>query len=68
MSVERPSSGDWVRFYRGGDLIIADVQYVRDADYPNLWEALTSRGPASNREILEVRSASLPSPRGQDNG
>lgn len=51
-----PAEGDWVRFYRGGQLIIAEVQYIRDAKhYPYDWELCTDNGAVDLGAVLEMR-------------
>lgn len=50
--------GDWVRFARGGQLVVGVVAYVRREDrWPQRWEAVTDAGHVYYEHILEVRSA-----------
>lgn len=51
-------AGDWVRFYNGGRMVLAIVQYVRKQErYPNKDEAYTEICPVEFDRIIEVRSA-----------
>lgn len=51
--------GDWVRFYNGGRLVLAIVQYVRkEKHYPNKDEACTDICPVPFDQIIEVRRPS----------
>lgn len=50
--------GSWVRFYRGGVLVIAEVRYARQSpSYPYKYEALTDDGSVNVEHVLEVRNA-----------
>lgn len=52
--------GDWVRFYRGGQLMIAEVRYVRaQMTYPYQYEALTDHGAVTLSDVIEARSAAM---------
>jgi hypothetical protein len=48
--------GDWVRFQRGGELVIAKVEYLRPAKrWPNDVEVVTDLGTTHADHIVEVR-------------
>lgn len=52
-----PQIGDWVRFYRGGEMVIACVQYINSEHkhYPYEIELLTDEGAVSLSDVLEAR-------------
>ena len=51
--------GDWVRFYRGGVLVIGKVEYVaRDAVRDWLYWIATDTGQVENAAVLELRRPS----------
>jgi hypothetical protein len=47
------SEGDWVRFYRMADLVIAEVRYIRLRKGRLL--LLTNRGEVEAKEVIEIR-------------
>lgn len=52
-----PMTGDWVRFYRGGELIIACVQYILEEEkhYPFDKQLCTDKGCVSLSDVMEAR-------------
>jgi len=46
--------GSWVRFYRGGALVVGVVQYL-EKDNLGYWIAKTDIGAIDTRYVLEVR-------------
>lgn len=56
---DKIQTGDWVRFYRNGDLVIGIVAYVSKPKSGFLcFEVHTDKGSISNDNILEVRRGS----------
>ena len=56
----RTKPGDWVRFYRDGNLVIGVVQYVLDNDIglsSRGREVCTDNGSTGESYLLEVRPA-----------
>ena len=54
----RPKPGDWVRFRRGGVLVIGVVQYVRRHRTTNAeWDVSTDVGEVWDSSIEEIRPA-----------
>ena len=51
-----PQPGDWARFYRNGELVIGQVEYVT-RDSVQSWRvyACTDRGQVDVSSILELR-------------
>lgn len=50
-------AGDWIRFYHGGNLVIAEVRYVRMQEgYPYKAIALTDIGEIAVSRVIECRS------------
>lgn len=45
--------GDWVRFYQHGELVIAEVAYVRNVW--GSWFAQTAKGEVREDGVLEIR-------------
>ena len=52
-----PLTGDWVRFYRNAEMIIASVQYiaVESKYYPCETQLQTDRGAVYVSDVLEAR-------------
>lgn len=51
--------GDWVRFYRDGQLILGIVEYVEHSTRWNASQELfTDKGHIGDTEVKEVRRAS----------
>lgn len=48
--------GDWVRFYRNGDLVIGVVEYIAKEDVLGHIELSTTAGPVDTDRVLEWRS------------
>lgn len=46
--------GDWVRFIRDGELVIAEVNYIRDTSFLHE-ELITDCGAVPVENVLEVR-------------
>lgn len=49
--------GDWVRFQRGGQLVIGEVAYVKDRDVLGYRQAITDIGAVREDAILERRAS-----------
>ena len=47
--------GDWVRFYRRGELVIGQVEYV-EQDILGHWKLQTDAGEIREDMVLEARS------------
>jgi len=48
--------GDWVRFYRNGQLVIAEVRYTKEREpYGRAPDVFTDGGSVSADMIIEVR-------------
>lgn len=59
--MRKPQIGDWVRFMRGGLLIIGTVEYISKADSAmHEWDVTTSAGTIHETEILELRGSRAP--------
>ena len=53
-----PRIGAWVRFYRGGEIVIGVVEYVQEPD--RSWHAdklCTTAGCVDADQVLEIRKA-----------
>lgn len=48
--------GDWVRFYRGGELILAVVEYRVENGVFGKYELCTTEGRIPEEVVLECRS------------
>jgi hypothetical protein len=60
----KPQVGDWVRFYRGGVLVIGTVEYVYESRSGIAhWNVMTDVGGTTEEEILEIRRVTLEVPR-----
>jgi hypothetical protein len=56
----KPQVGDWVRFYRGGVLVIGTVEYVYESRSGSpRWNVMTDVGGTTEEEILETRRVTL---------
>lgn len=47
--------GDWVRFYRNGELVLAVVEYRRKSDVLGYIELSTTAGSVHEEDVLERR-------------
>jgi hypothetical protein len=57
---EPPRRGSWVRWCRNGELVIAEVAYVRKQErYPWDVELVTDRGLVAQDVVIEVRHAAV---------
>jgi hypothetical protein len=55
---EKVKVGDWVRFYRNGELVLGVVQYVKPGRLSySAREVCTDTGAVAEDVILEVRRA-----------
>ena len=53
--MSEPKKGDWVRFYRGGVLVIGIIQYITHKNCIGKRDILTDAGSVSEDSILEAR-------------
>lgn len=47
--------GQWVRFYKNGQLVIGVIQYIDNTSYPITVQYCTDHGEISESRILEAR-------------
>ncbi len=57
MTRPKAKAGDWIRFYRGGTLVLGVVAYVRKDDLYGHAIICADCGEVDPSDVLEVRSS-----------
>lgn len=57
MSDSEIQPGDWVRFYRDGRLVLAEVKYTKQMNYSADYMIYTDVGATEGKSVLECRRA-----------